>query len=90
MSNTASAILWPTAQPAPALEVGNEPEWMFYTQVSVSGPSVSTTVHRSESLRGARATLTRDDARPSRTTTTRTPTSRRSGERTTGNGGRGR
>jgi DNA-binding NarL/FixJ family response regulator len=35
---------------------------MFYTQVSVSGPSVSTTVHRSESLRGARATLTRDEA----------------------------
>jgi DNA-binding NarL/FixJ family response regulator len=61
MSNTASAILWPSA-PAPTLEIGNEPEWMFYTQVSVSGPSVSTTVHRSESLRGARATLTRDEA----------------------------
>ena len=62
MSNTASAILWPSAPAAPAHEVGNEPEWMFYTQVSVSGPSVSTTVHRSESLRGARASLTRDDA----------------------------
>jgi DNA-binding NarL/FixJ family response regulator len=60
MSNTASAILWPNA-PAPALEVGDKPEWMFYTQVSVSGPSVSTTVHRSESLRGARASLTRDE-----------------------------
>jgi DNA-binding NarL/FixJ family response regulator len=33
---------------------------MFYTQVSVSGPAVSTTVHQSKSLRGARATLTRD------------------------------
>ena len=61
MSNTASAILWPSA-PVPALEAGNRPEWMFYTQVSVSGPSVSTTVHRSESLRGARASLTRDEA----------------------------
>jgi len=60
MSNTASAILWPSA-PAPTLEVANRPEWMFYTQVSVSGPSVSTTVHRSESLHGARASLTRDE-----------------------------
>ena len=89
MSNTASAILWPSAPAAPAHEVGNEPEWMFYTQVSVSGPSVSTTVHRSESLRGARASLTRDEA-PAPTTTTRTPTSPRSGGRTTANGVRGR
>jgi DNA-binding CsgD family transcriptional regulator len=36
---------------------------MFYTQVSVSGPSVCTTVHRGESMRGARAKLTRDDLR---------------------------
>ena len=34
---------------------------MFYTQVSVSGPSVSTTVHRREGVRGARASLTRDE-----------------------------
>ena len=60
MANTAS-ILWPTAQPVPALEVGSGPEWTFYTQVSVSGPSVCTTVHSGESTRGARATLTRDD-----------------------------
>jgi len=60
MSNTASAILWPSA-PAPSLEVAKKPEWMFYTQVSVSGPSVSTTVHRSESVRGAWASLTRDE-----------------------------
>ncbi len=59
MSDTASAILWPHA-PAPALEVGNKRQWMFYTQVSVSGPAVSTTVHQSKSLRGAWATLTRD------------------------------
>jgi DNA-binding NarL/FixJ family response regulator len=60
MSNTTSAILWPGA-PAPTLEVAKKHEWMFYTQVSVSGPSVSTTVHRSETLRGARASLTRDE-----------------------------
>jgi DNA-binding NarL/FixJ family response regulator len=60
MSNTASAILWPSA-PAPTLGVAKKPEWMFYTQVSVSGPSVSTTVHRSESVREARASLTRDE-----------------------------
>ncbi len=62
MTNTAS-ILWPTAQPVPALEVGSGPEWTFYTHVSVSGPSVCTTVHKGESMRGARATLTRDDLR---------------------------
>jgi DNA-binding CsgD family transcriptional regulator len=59
MANTAS-ILWPTAQPSSAV-VGTGSEWAFYTRVSVSGPSVCTTVHRGESLRGARATLTRDD-----------------------------
>jgi len=62
MANTASPILWPTAQPSPAAPAGAErQEWTFYTQVSVSGPSVCTTVHRGESLRGARATLTRDE-----------------------------
>jgi DNA-binding NarL/FixJ family response regulator len=62
MANTAS-ILWPTAQPSPAVEIGPGPEWTFYTQVSVSGPSVCTTVHRGQSLRGAPATLTRDHIR---------------------------
>ena len=60
MANTAS-IVWPTAPPSPALEAGSGTEWTFYTQVSVSGPSVCTTVHRGESMRRARATLTRDD-----------------------------
>ena len=59
MANTASAILWPGAL-APAIQIDNRAGWTFYTQVSVSGPSVSTTVHRGESLRGARASLTRD------------------------------
>ncbi len=60
MANTAS-ILQPTAQPSSAAVIGSGSEWTFYTQVSVSGPSVCTTVHRGESMRGARATLTRDD-----------------------------
>ena len=60
MANTAS-ILWPTAQPSAAVAVGTGSEWAYYTRVSVSGPSVCTTVHRGESLRGVRATLTRDD-----------------------------
>jgi len=60
MANTAS-ILWPTAQPSSAVEVGTGSDWAFYTRVSVSGPSVCTTVHRGESLPGARATLTRHD-----------------------------
>jgi DNA-binding NarL/FixJ family response regulator len=59
MSKAASAILWPGA-PAPAIDIDGRSEWTFYTQVSVSGPSVSTTVHRSESLHGTRASLTRD------------------------------
>jgi DNA-binding CsgD family transcriptional regulator len=60
MANTAS-ILWPTAQPSAAVEIGSGSEWAFYTRVSVSGPSVCTTVHRGESVRGVPATLTRDD-----------------------------
>ncbi len=60
MTNTASAILWPAAETAPA-DLDNDPGWTFYSQVSVSGPLVCTTVHRGEQLRGARASLTRDD-----------------------------
>jgi DNA-binding NarL/FixJ family response regulator len=59
MTNTAS-ILWPSATPTEA--VGHEGEWTFYSQVSVSGPAVSTTVHRGREVQsGAIATLTRDD-----------------------------
>lgn len=65
MANTASAILWPTAEQAPAVSGGDvrvaeTSGWTFYTQVSVSGPSVSTTVHRAEMPRAPQATLTRD------------------------------
>jgi DNA-binding NarL/FixJ family response regulator len=58
MTNTAS-ILWPSAVPAET--VGNSGEWTFYSRVSVSGPAVSTTVHRGRQVQGAIATLTRDD-----------------------------
>ena len=54
MANTAS-ILWPTAQAVPALEVGSGPEWAFYTHISVSGPSVCTTVHRDVSVGRSKA-----------------------------------
>jgi DNA-binding CsgD family transcriptional regulator len=60
MANTAS-ILWPTAQAESAREVGSGPEWSFYTHVSVSGPSVCTTVHRGDSMGATRPKLTRDD-----------------------------
>jgi DNA-binding NarL/FixJ family response regulator len=58
MANTAS-VLWPTAQPSAAVEIGNGSEWAFYARVSVSGPSVCTTVHRGESVQGTRTTLAR-------------------------------
>lgn len=59
MTNTES-ILWPSS--ASADTAGSPNEWTFYSQVSVSGPAVSTTVHRGRKVQGAMATLTRDDA----------------------------
>ncbi|HWD56374.1 MAG TPA: response regulator transcription factor [Acidimicrobiales bacterium] len=59
MTNTAS-ILWTGAASAGPVE--GPTGWTFYSQVSVSEPSVSTTVHRGERSPGAVATLTRDDA----------------------------
>jgi DNA-binding NarL/FixJ family response regulator len=59
MTNTAS-ILWPSASAAET--IGSPGEWTFYSQVSVSGPAVSTTVHRGREVQGAMASLTRDDA----------------------------
>jgi DNA-binding CsgD family transcriptional regulator len=61
MGNTASAILWPSAPPSPTGVVAERSGWTLYSQVSVSGPSVSTTVFRGERVRGAVATLTRDE-----------------------------
>ncbi len=59
MTNTAS-ILWPNAVAEET--VGSPGEWTFYSQVSVSGPAVSTTVHRGRQVQGGIASLTRDDA----------------------------
>lgn len=61
MTNTAS-ILWPSAGGGET--VTNPGEWTFYSRVSVSGPAVSTTVHRGHQVQGAIATLTRDDVKP--------------------------
>ena len=58
MTNTAS-IMWPGGVAAET--VGSQSEWTFYSQVSVSGPAVSTTVHRGRQVQGAIATLTRED-----------------------------
>ena len=60
MADTASAILWPSVEQASRVQAGMALRWTFYTQVSVSGPSVSTTVHRGESLRALQATPTSD------------------------------
>ena len=57
MANTASATLWPGTPATSAGRPGGDPEWSFYSQVSVSGPSVSTTVHRGgRTVRGATPT----------------------------------
>jgi len=57
MPNTASAILWPSAHAPAAKPLGGDSEWTFYSQVSVSGPAVSTTVHRGgRTQRGASLT----------------------------------
>jgi DNA-binding CsgD family transcriptional regulator len=57
MANTVSTVLWPSAPAEPANRVGEE-GWTFYSQVSVSGPTLSTTVHRGESIRGSKASVT--------------------------------
>jgi DNA-binding NarL/FixJ family response regulator len=58
MANTVSTVLWPNGPTESASRVGEEEGWTFYSQVSVSGPTVSSTVHRGESIRGSRASLT--------------------------------
>ena len=64
MANTVSTVLWPSGPAEPASRVGDEEGWTFYSQVSVSGPTVSTTVHRGESVRGSRATVTNYEPQP--------------------------
>ena len=63
MAKNASAILWPSAPAQSTRPLGEDPEWTFYSQVSVSGPSVCTTVHRGgRSLHGATPTIDRPEA----------------------------
>jgi DNA-binding NarL/FixJ family response regulator len=59
MTNAAS-ILWPSACAPESVE--SPGDWTFYSQVSVSGPAVSTTVHRGRQVHGAIATIAREDA----------------------------
>jgi DNA-binding NarL/FixJ family response regulator len=59
MTNTASILRSSTDAAEPVRGPG---DWTFYSQVSVSGPSVSTTVHRGQRVDGPIATLTREDA----------------------------
>ena len=76
MSKAASAILWPgraCAGHRDRQQVGMD---VLYAGVRVPGPSVSTTVHRSESLRGTRASLTRDPEAEAIEQDYRDPTSR--------------
>jgi DNA-binding CsgD family transcriptional regulator len=48
MANTATSILWTSAPQPTTNRLGREPEWTFYSQVSVSGPTGFSTVHRRE------------------------------------------
>jgi len=58
MSNTVLGIMWPSEPARSSMPPEGNSEWTFYSQVSVSGPVVCTTVNRGgDSLRTA--TLTR-------------------------------
>jgi DNA-binding CsgD family transcriptional regulator len=48
MANTATSILWTSAPQSSTTRFHREPEWTFYSQVSVSGPTGSSTEHRRE------------------------------------------
>ena len=58
MANTASTVRWPSGPAETTSQVGEQESWVFYSQVSVSGPTVTTTVHRGSSVHGSRASLT--------------------------------
>ena len=49
MANTATSILW-TSAPQSTTRFRREPEWTFYSQVSISGPAGFSTEHRRESV----------------------------------------
>jgi DNA-binding CsgD family transcriptional regulator len=50
MANTATSILWTSAPQPTTNGLQKEPEWTFYSQVSVSGPTGFSTEHRRESV----------------------------------------
>jgi DNA-binding NarL/FixJ family response regulator len=50
MANTATSILWTSAPQSTTTGFRREPEWTFYSQVSVSGPKGFATEHRRESV----------------------------------------
>jgi DNA-binding CsgD family transcriptional regulator len=58
MANTAS-VLWPRAGAVTRQVAADPAAGTFYSLVSVSGPSVCTTVHRGQGMAGDRASLTR-------------------------------
>lgn len=50
MANRATSILWTSAPQPTTNGLQKEPEWTFYSQVSVSGPAGFSTEHRRESV----------------------------------------
>jgi DNA-binding CsgD family transcriptional regulator len=50
MANTATSILWSSAPQPTTSRFRREPEWTFYSQVSVSGPTGFSTEHHRESV----------------------------------------
>ena len=61
MANTATSILWTSAPQPTTNRLGREPEWTFYSQVSVSGPTGFSTEHRRETVE-TRGSLALSDA----------------------------
>jgi DNA-binding CsgD family transcriptional regulator len=50
MANTATSILWSSAPQPTTSRFRREPEWTFYSQVSVSGPTGFSTEHRRDTV----------------------------------------
>ena len=61
MANTATSILWTSAPQPTTNRFGREPEWTFYSQVSVSGPTGFSTEHRRKTVE-TRGSLALSDA----------------------------
>jgi DNA-binding NarL/FixJ family response regulator len=61
MANTATSILWSSAPQPTTNGFRREPEWTFYSQVSVSGPTGFSTEHRRETVE-SRGSLALNDS----------------------------